>query len=90
MRSCGGPRYWVVVVETPLSGRIRTSPACSTHRNVIEAPPRRTPGMFDVVDWVTSSNSLFIEPQNVLPSTISFPATAVTSPKMPAEFVFDE
>lgn len=46
---------------TPLSGRMWTSLECTTHLNVIDAPPNRTPGMLDVVVCVTSSNSLSIE-----------------------------
>ena len=42
--------YFVMIVDTPLSGRITGFLACSTHRNVIEAPPKRTPGTFCVTD----------------------------------------
>src|SRR5882757_3454324 len=64
-----------LVVMTPLSGRITQLPVCATYLKVIDAPPNRTPAMFDVVDSVTSSNSLTIDAQNRPSSAIKFPAT---------------
>nr|CUV10814.1 protein of unknown function [Ralstonia solanacearum] len=56
--------YLVMTVVTPLSGRMMGLLAWSTHLNVIDAPPKRTPGMFWVTFWVTNSNSFPIPEQN--------------------------
>ncbi|MFM0633021.1 hypothetical protein, partial [Paraburkholderia xenovorans] len=75
-----------LVVMTPLSGRITRLPACATYLKVIDAPPNRTPAMFDVVDSATSSNALIIDAQNRPSSTIKFPATSKTLPSYNQRF----
>ncbi|MEO5690118.1 MAG: hypothetical protein ABIR54_22385 [Burkholderiaceae bacterium] len=66
----------MVVVETKLSGRMTGLEAGSTHLKEVNAPTKQTEGMFCVTFCVTNWNSLLIDPQNWLPSTINAPATA--------------